>query len=199
MMVRSRVKTTLVDLDSILPLLPRQRETTGLIGSKTNKCHSSKLKLGQECFRSLCRLLDEHIYQLYKVTTSAQHMKMIFPTSAYISVIISPALESTGDGDAKTFHGLNLGLLQKPVVEERLYVSRKGRFGTIVIIQRALETSQGSRNIQYRWCLAMVRRLVNAIDSAPRQSCYCSPEHPRCADCNQRLKTSYALFNGTRF
>lgn len=105
MMVQSAMKTTLADHKKLLVLLWRQRETTELVDCKTNMFHSDLLKLGQECFRALRRLLDERLWQLSKYAAAARHMKIIFPASAYISGVIALTLNSAGDGEAAPFEG----------------------------------------------------------------------------------------------
>lgn len=84
MAVHSGVKFSFADIKSFLLLLLCKRKTTEVTDSKTNMFHGNKLKLEQESFRALCRLLNEHLRQLCKHSATTRYMKMIFPASEYI-------------------------------------------------------------------------------------------------------------------
>lgn len=72
---------------------------------------------------------------------SARHSKMMFSAIAYISRTITPQLEITGDGDAVIFKGSSLRLIKRFAVVEQFYVTVKRRVDTVVVENKALETS----------------------------------------------------------
>lgn len=147
MIVRSGMKTTIEDLKSLPPFLTCQIEFTETIVRKTNMFHSDLLKIDQNCFQILSRLLHEQFQQLCKSTATKRHVKMIFPASAFISGNNTPTMQSTDDGYASKFESFNLRLIQDLVARERFYGSRKVS-STLFFVKEALETPWESWNIR---------------------------------------------------
>lgn len=148
MMIFSGVKTTFAELKSLLPLLSRQIESKKVVNIKIYMFHSDMLKLGQERFRALRRLLDEHLPQLCKDATGARHVKMIFAAAAYIFGTTTSTVDSIGDGDAATFKSSKLKLVQRLVGREQFYETTEGHYDTLFVVKEILEAPQRNRNIQ---------------------------------------------------
>lgn len=109
--------------------------------------NSDMLKLDQECFCELWRLLDKYSPQLCKNAATERHKKMVLPASAYTSGITVGVLEKTGDGDAGAFESSHLQLLKKLEAVELFYASRQSRFDTVSVVKEALNTAQEIGNV----------------------------------------------------
>lgn len=111
MMVRSYVRSTLTELESFLLLLSYDRKAPEDRAISKSLFKSDMLGLGEKCFPSLCRLLDEYPQQHCQDITLQRYVKMIFPASAYVSGISTPTLDWTTDADAVIIESKNSSFL----------------------------------------------------------------------------------------
>lgn len=107
-MVLSGQKTSLTKLESFLQLFLFRTETSDSMRIPNCLFQTDMWRFGEECFRSICKLLDELLWRRFPDAATTRHVKLIFPSSAYISEISISTLECAADGDAVITETSNL-------------------------------------------------------------------------------------------
>lgn len=149
-----------------------------------NLFQADMLRLGEECFWWLCRLLGELLRIRFQDAATARHVKLIFPSSAYISGISVPTLNCIADCDAEFIETLNLRFLQRIIAAERFYGFKYARLDTVLVTKEATENSKvilkNRQNCLYAKVLSFVKLHEKPVASA------CCRLHGRkgCIGCN---------------
>lgn len=94
--------------------------------------------LSEEGLRALCTLLKEYLLESYKDIVERRHQSIILPALAYIPDVTTPTLECASDGMAIVVDCPVLRFTQRLAATKRFYGSQRGRFDSVLVIEKDL-------------------------------------------------------------